>query len=234
MEEERVPRMDGVALVVRDRDARAGTGPDATASERRRTRTRRGRCPRAWVRASAPTTPEATRAAGARREVRRSPAGTARLRLSVDPDASRGGVDAPGSGAVGRHDRPRLQGFAGADARRPAPVAAAVRGRTRASRFRGADRANRTRRAARKGDRPRTPGGVPSPRRARLHAGAASVNERPRRPFLPPAVVKKQRIPMAVYTAGISGVLRSRWAQYRASPVFRSCLLYTSPSPQDS
>lgn len=184
MEGERRPEAGAGALVVRDLDARGRVvGPGATARVRGRTRIPRGRSSRARVSTFEPAPPEATGATTARRQARRSPAGAAQLRPSVDPDASRAGVDALGSGAVGRHDRRRLLEFAGAGARRPALVAADVRGRTRASRFPGADSPSRTRPAARSGDRPRTPGGVPSPPDACLPAGAASINGRPRRPF---------------------------------------------------
>lgn len=203
MEGERRPEAGAVALVVRDLDARGRVvGPGATASVRGRTRIPPGRSSRARVSAFEPAAPEATRATTARRQARRSPAGAAQLRPSVDPDASRAGVDALGSGAVGRHDRRRLLEFAGAGARRPAPVAADVRGRTRASRFPGADSPSRTRPAARSGDRPRTPSGVPSPPDACLPADAASINGRPGDRSVPPAVVRKQRISMAVYTPG--------------------------------
>lgn len=184
MEGERRPEAGAVALVVRDLDARGRVvGPGATASVRGRTRIPQGRSSRARVSAFEPAAPEATRVTTARRQARRSPAGAAQLRPLVDPDASRAGFDALGSGAVGRHDRRRLLEFAGAGARRPAPVAADVRGRTRASRFPDADSPSRTRPAARSGDRPRTPGGVPSPPDACLPADAASINGRPRRPF---------------------------------------------------
>lgn len=163
--------------------------------------------PLARVSAFEPAAPEATRATTARRQARRSPAGAAQLRPSVDPDASRAGVDALGSGAVGRHDRRRLLEFAGAGARRPAPVAADVRGRTRASKFPGADSPSRTRPAARSGDRPRTPGGVPSPPDACLPADAAIINGRSGDRSVPPAVVRKQRISMAVYTPTIDALL---------------------------
>lgn len=176
VERERGRGMEVVADVVRGQDGRAGDEPDATASEHRRTRTRRGRWPRARGWASAPKTPEATRAGEAQRRGPRSSAGATRRRRSVDPDASRGDVDARGSGAVGRHDRPRLRGSADAVARRPAPVAFGVRERTPLSRFHGVGRANRTPRAARRGGRPRTPGGAPSPRFACPQVGTASLD----------------------------------------------------------
>ena len=220
MEGERRPEAGAVALVVRDLDARGRVvGPGATASVRGRTRIPRGRSSRARVSAFEPAAPEATRVTTARRQARRSPAGAAQLRPLVDPDASRAGVDALGSGAVGRHDRRRLLEFAGAGARRPAPVAADVRGRTRASRFPGADSPSRTRPAARSGDRPRTPGGVPSPPDACLPADAASINGRPRRPFRAARRGQKQRISMAVYIARERRTWAGRCSNALANPM---------------